>query len=427
MAKTFMDAVAMCEKENTLAGKMDAISNIKSHHRRLIHEALNKHRRFNVRDWPEPKYSSTDYPIMIPFYELLDKLASRELTGNAARQAVAKVLSMYTKRTAKYLARVILKDLDCGAEAKTWLKAYPEVDLPNFQVMLARKVDDRFKWKFPLIGEVKYDGHRIVAFCNEGVVSYVAARSGRPANFCNGLFDEDLKRLERCLGQPVALDGEVLPDDGFQGTARARGEKNKEDRAALRFYAFDMLPLTEWTLRKCKLKQKERSERLGLLLAEAQAEKIYKSDDRWLNSRKEAEKFFEQVVKHGAPGKDEGLILKDPNALYEWSSSRSGAWTKWKPTATYDLTVKKVVEGKGKYRGVLGALECEGTDENGRKIVASVGGGFDDAQRARFWKIRNLLPGQMIEAEADRMTKAKKSDAWSLRFPRFLRFRTDKE
>ncbi len=59
MTKTFMDAIELCEKESTQAGKQNALSGIQSHHQRLIHEALNKHRRFNVRHFePAREYAS---------------------------------------------------------------------------------------------------------------------------------------------------------------------------------------------------------------------------------------------------------------------------------------------------------------------------------------------------------------------------------
>lgn len=422
MSKTFMEAIEQCSKESTQAGKLEAIKDIKQHHQRLIHEALNKHRRFNVRDWPEPKHNKKDYPILIPFYDLLDALANRTVTGNAARLAVSKTLGMYTKKTAGYLARVLLKDLDCGAEAKTFLKVYPEIDLPDFQVMLAKKVDEKYKWKFPAQAEIKYDGHRVVAFSNEEVVTYVA-RGGRPADWCNGLFDADMKRIERAYGQPVAVDGEVLGNN-FQETGQAKGEKNKEQKENLRFYAFDIMPLSEWTNRKCKTSQKERTYALNMALSDAAAVKVYASDSRVVRSVQEATKFFHDVTKDGVPGKDEGLIIKDPDGQYEWG--RAKAWAKWKPVNTYDLTVLRAVEGKGKFKGTLGALECEGEDENGRKIEGSVGGGFSDKERDTFWKMRSEIAGLVIECAADKMTKAKNSDAWALRFPRFVKVRMDK-
>jgi ATP-dependent DNA ligase len=86
------------------------------------------------------------------------------------------------------------------------------------------------------------------------------------------------------------------------------------------------------------------------------------------------------------------------------------------------------VEGNGKFKGMMGALECKGKDENGRKIEASVGGGFSDKERLEIWKTyREVIIGKTIEVAADKMTLAEnRKDVWALRFPRFKCIRTDK-
>ena len=70
---------------------------------------------------------------------------------------------------------------------------------------------------------------------------------------------------------------------------------------------------------------------------------------------------------------------------------------------------------------VLGAIICEGVD-NDRCINVNVGSGLSDANRDEYWSARDKLLGNVIEVEADAVTQ-NQDGTYSLRFPRFVRFR----
>jgi DNA ligase-1 len=94
-----------------------------------------------------------------------------------------------------------------------------------------------------------------------------------------------------------------------------------------------------------------------------------------------------------------------------------------KPFIEVSLTVKNVEEGTGRNAGKLGALIVEGVDD-GKLIKTNVGSGLTDTDRETFWKAKDKLIGQIVEVRADAITQNQDSkDEWSLRFPRFLRFR----
>jgi DNA ligase-1 len=115
----------------------------------------------------------------------------------------------------------------------------------------------------------------------------------------------------------------------------------------------------------------------------------------------------------------EGIMIKDPDAKYE--CKRSTSWLKQKPFIEVSLEVVEVEEGTGRNVGKLGALVLEGVDDD-KAIRVNCGSGFSDADRDSFWVGRDSLPGQIVEVRADAVTQ-NQDGSYSLRFPRFLRFR----
>ena len=78
-------------------------------------------------------------------------------------------------------------------------------------------------------------------------------------------------------------------------------------------------------------------------------------------------------------------------------------------------------EGTGRNAGRLGAIICEGKDDD-KLIKVNVGSGFSDSDRDSFYQSRDTLLSQIVEVRADAITQ-NQDGTYSLRFPRFLRFR----
>jgi DNA ligase-1 len=115
----------------------------------------------------------------------------------------------------------------------------------------------------------------------------------------------------------------------------------------------------------------------------------------------------------------EGIMIKSMDAPY--LCKRTDSWMKWKPTITVDLSIVGFEEGTGRNLGRVGAIICEG-DDNGRHIRVNVGSGLSDSNRDEYWNARNDLLGHLVEVQADAVTQ-NQDGTYSLRFPRFLRFR----
>lgn len=115
----------------------------------------------------------------------------------------------------------------------------------------------------------------------------------------------------------------------------------------------------------------------------------------------------------------EGIMIKDPNG--KWEGKRSTAWLKQKPFLEVSLEIVAVEEGTGRNQGRLGAVICQGLDD-GKEINVNVGSGFTDSNRKEYWDSKDTLIGQMVEVRADAVSQ-NQDGTYSLRFPRFMRFR----
>lgn len=429
----FVDVIKACEAANGSGSKKQiqaALATADDIARVLIGEALNSYRVFGVRKFDMPtQYSSTDNPnygnLVFP---VLDKLASRGITGNAARTAVTNMLAEYTEETAKYLTRIIDKDLKAGFSADTFNKVWKNdssAQIPTFEVMLADKCEDTEDFEkyitFPCLADDKYDGMRTIAIVKDGVVEYFS-RSGKVAFELEGIFDEDLQVIRDYLGYDFIMDGERYATD-FTETMNAKKEGNDAAKAKLRFMAFFLMPLTHWLRQKTVITMKQNRDQLEMILREVNCKKIVISTSRIVTDYNDMTVACNEAID---VRKVEGLILKNLDSVYEWD--RSMAWCKVKRMWDVDGTVVGMYQGRAKSRleNTLGGITVEGVDERGNKFTVNVGSGFSDELRAEIWNNREKYIGTTCTVKYQEMCKAKGSEIFSLRFPVFMHFRDDK-
>ncbi|PTS86453.1 hypothetical protein DBR00_02540 [Pseudomonas sp. HMWF032] len=117
--------------------------------------------------------------------------------------------------------------------------------------------------------------------------------------------------------------------------------------------------------------------------------------------------------------KGEGVILRDPEALWE-AGKRDHRIMRIKERITKDLEVVGVKEGVGKMAGMAGSLLCRWKTPDGTLHEIPVAGG-DFAQRTAWLQRPWQIVGKIIEVEAMKMTP----DGF-LREPRYKGVRFDK-
>ena len=361
------------------------------------------------------------------FAKLADQLAKRELTGHDARDAIELCL-----KTAKqdewnfWYRRILIKDLKCGVSEKTInnvakKQKCKEFEVPLFTCQLAHGFEDNEKKASgQRLVEVKLDGVRVltVVYPNGRVDQY--SRNGKElVNF--ELIKEQFAKTVTGITEPVVFDGEVM-SSSFQDLMKQVHRKSnvKADDAVL--HLFDFLPLSAFEKGKHTVKQIDRMAKLKAWkdLWEEETANIQILDHEQVDLDTEAgRKKFKQINQRAIDGGYEGIMIKDPNAPYE--CKRSTSWLKLKPFIEVSLSINNVEEGTGRNEGRLGAFVCEGEDE-GKNICVNVGSGFSDSDRDIFWSSRSKLLGQIVEVRADAITQ-NQDGSYSLRFPRFLRFR----
>ena len=365
------------------------------------------------------------------FKELAEKLNKRELTGHAARDAIELVMSSATaEQWNGFYRRILIKDLRCGVSEKTVNSVakknkYGKYMVPVFTCQLAH---DSANHEKKLVGEkmleVKLDGVRTLAIAYpDGKVDMFSRNGKEFTNF--GHIQEEISAVVKQdpPPYPLVLDGEVMSEN-FQDLMKQVHRKGSADAKDAVLHLFDFIPLEEFkkggwdktqTMRTAMLKAWYQKHETNLNAVTVLDHEIVNLDTP------QGQTTYTEVNKRAVEGGYEGIMIKDLNAPYE--CKRSHAWLKLKPFIEVSLEIKATEEGTGRNVGKLGALICEGVDD-GKKIKTNVGSGLSDDNRDKFWESKDKLIGQIVEVRADAITKNQDSeDTYSLRFPRFMRFR----
>jgi len=365
------------------------------------------------------------------FEGLLIQLRDRDLTGHAARDAIQTMMELSIADEWNFWYRRILdKNLKCGVNEKTVNnvvdKQFNQYHVPVFSVQLAHdSAKHESKVKGKKLIDIKYDGVRIVSivYPNGHVCQY--SRNGKEfINFPQ--IRNQLGQMSIHLDQPYVFDGEIMGSN-FQALMKQLYRKDNVVTNDSVLYLFDMIPLVDFQRGKCEIPQYERLEKLhnwygrNIFLALANYIQVVNQELVDLDTA-EGNIRFKQLNETAIAGGFEGIMLKDPDAPYELK--RSVAWLKKKPVISVDLVVFDVVEGTGKYEGMMGAFSCNGIDD-GRLIDVSCGSGFSDEQRGEYWINKRDIIGKTVEIMADAITQ-NQDLTYSLRFPRFAGFRHDK-
>jgi DNA ligase-1 len=427
----FVQVIKDCEAANGAGTKkliQAALAKADITAQNLISAALNPYAVYGVRKFDMPKSGpvKTTSHAYEEFFCVLERLVSRDLTGDAARNAVTGVLGGFTIEEQDYIVRVLDKDLKAGFSADTFNKVWPKNTIPSFDVMLADKCEDTEDFEkyvtFPCQGDWKFDGQRNIAIQMDGKPADNRARSGKASEHLNGLFDEDLAKIRAYLGYDFILDGEAFASD-FTETINAKKEGNDAAKANMRIRAFFLMPLTDWIAQKTTITMRQNRKALGEILKACKCKKITLSEGREVTSYQDMMEYCNEVID---VHKQEGLILKDWDAVYTWD--RTYAWTKVKRFYDVDARFVSFYPGRPKSRlaDTVGGANCVAFLENGERLEFNVGSGFSDKDREDMKKnpAKWLATTHVIKYQE--VSRSKSKAVASLRFCTYEHSRDDK-
>ena len=381
---------------------------------------------FGLKQIPEKKDEDGPGLDWDSFTLALTGFTTRNITGNTARDMITNMMRSATKRQwNSWYRRILIKDLRCGVSEKTINKVveknYSKYIIPVFACQLSHdSANHESKVGGEKMIEVKLDGVRVITIVYPtGRVDQYSRNGKELVNFEK--IKKQLSEVAHTFSEPMVLDGEIM-SSSFQDLMKQVHRKSNvaADDAILNL--FDFLPLDKFEDGVARIPQLLRSQQLQEWYNNnsTQLPNVEVLQHEIVNiSTPDGERRFKEINAKAIEGGYEGIMIKEINAPYQ--CKRTTHWLKMKPFIEVSLEVVRVEEGTGRNAGRLGALVCEGEDD-GKLIKVNVGSGFTDSDRDSFYQSRATLPGQIVEVRADAVTQ-NQDGSYSLRFPRFLRFR----
>jgi len=193
------------------------------------------------------------------------------------------------------------------------------------------------------------------------------------------------------------LDGELFTKRGdFQNISSITSKLSEHDGwKEVKFHIFDMPKMdADFSVKYEKMQEIAKTSKFIEVIPQI----VAKDND-------EVFKFLDEVIEKGG----EGVVAREPSLIYE--NKRSSKILKIKKFKDAECIVVAINEGKGKFAGMMGSVDCR--NENG--VIFKIGSGFNDVDRKNPPKI-----GQTITYKYQELTKDGKP-----RFPVFLRIRDE--
>lgn len=362
------------------------------------------------------------------FHKLLGRLAARELTGNAAVEAIKNCLSQQPENVQQLLLRVLDRDLGLGVGWRVYREEVLGIK-GAFKVALAQHLE-KVKGVDPVDGtwfaSRKCDGLRLITILNEdGSVTFKSRQ------------DKEFKTLENlkpavkrfCAGLTGAwvLDGELCKvdadgDEDFKAICKeARRKDFSVDECC--YQVFDIITYDEFCEGKSKDILSKRFERLNQLhtkYIEEPHEKCW-IKPLWqerLTSQADFDRWSAMVEKGGWEG---FMIRKD--IIYNTYTSRDGRTKELLKIKKFDdaeyvvegvetgtMTTSLPGEGLKTFEGVTALL----ITHKGYRV--HVGAGLTRDQRISWFKDPSLIVGKTITVKYFEETTNAQGGI-SLRFP----------
>jgi ATP-dependent DNA ligase len=344
----------------------------------------------------------------------------KEIKNLSGNDQIARLKELIEKRIsnedAPWYIRILLKNPRIGMSLTNYNKVREKCNIPRIEkhfVKLATLLEpEQFETlPYPIYSEVKYDGERACIYYENGSIK-IMSRNG---NDISSQYPEIIKKIKESFEKTgiskIFLDGEIISKSFNDLQKRMnRLEKNINTDYDLEFICFDILNVDNISL----IDTKQIDRRIILeKLFEKNDLKIKISESIFCHNIQELNDFYYKCINRG----EEGIIVKELDALWATEENDRKKWYKVKPVYTSDLKVFKYEYGKGKNKDFITVLYVE--DKNG--VIRSKVSGMTDEMKKFITKMKDDIIGKIVEVKYNKVT-----DTNSLRHPRFIRIRFDK-
>lgn len=395
---------------------------------------------------PAP-YSENGVEFDEETYKILDALAKRELTGNAARAAIEAESMRLTKRSATLFNNIIGKDLRAGFSEGSLNKAVKGL-IPEFPYMRCSLPKDAKmnEWDFAgegAISQEKADGmfvnvdheaavvhHQVIDPVNVMMPGAIRVRTRQGSPFPIERFPYLVAEIQTRIapntqthGELLVINaaGEVLPREignGMLNSVSSGGDLDEGHKLLLKVW--DSIPLSAVVPKgSYNVPYKVR---LGLLfkgLKDVPGQFIRPIDTRIVKGMKEAMAHYKEYLDQGK----EGTVLKKMRAV--WKDGTSKEQVKLKLEADCELKIVGFRPGEPgkKTEATFGALICQSACGQLEVGVS----GMKDEVRQEIHENRDIYLDTIITVKSNMIMEPSASNPlYSLFLPRFVEIREDK-
>ena len=360
------------------------------------------------------------------FVRLTEKLKTREVTGNAAKGKVLRLLVDSNPIVAKWLLRILDHNLRIGVSTHTMQAVYGHQVLADATTSGAARFKFRgcmlslprkklpkrdAEFQYPLGGELKLDGERFLCFIfpQQQLVEIVSRRNKRYPRIeqCKPFVKQLLKVADLLGGgDPIFIDGEMLSKDWNSTSSVVSKTKNFEEAEFLettRAILWDWAPLSAYEAGTFLMPWLKRKRTLLGLSPEVDPQKVLPKvyaistniavlGHKVLKSEAQLTRFYEHSVNLGL----EGIVTKILTGPAIFDNHRSKLAVKHKPEEPETGIIVGVRGGKGMH-GPASATCLR----KAKALLASYGNVKDDGY---YLKLR--LPDGAVQLVGQKLKEA---------------------
>ena len=360
----------------------------------------------------------------------LERLAKREVTGNAAIGLVENILESMSEDDREVIIKIIGRDLKINMGRTNINKVMKGLIIkPPYKrcdIGTEKNVKKNIDFSKRVYSELKMDGtYRSASVDGDDIT--IMSRSGNEDVF--PIIEDEIRTIN--------IDGYVLLGEMTLRNEQDRSKGNgiinsiterEEKQDDIIFTVWEIVPVEEYMLDKKEIKvlKKENKlikygesfSKLEKLLTEANLSNVKLIEYKLINNMREAYEHFQEVTERG----DEGTVIKSEDMV--WEDGTSKMQLKVKLVISAEVRCTGFIEGTPgtKREKTFGSIAFE-NDEGTIKGSTS---GFTDAQLEDFNSRRDELIGRVFEVEFNDITKARNSETYAFSHPRFIEFRNDK-